>query len=151
MISSVGAMVAMAAGILFMGARLARPRTVALSVCVYSYLDRPIFEILVDGKVDEVSGAYPETGGGTITGVRFKLGPKRVTWRLSGPPGAPRNGETVESANQVALDDIVPGARYLAVHIYPDDTVELLTSVQRPRASPRGEKEIARMKAERRE
>lgn len=144
-------MVAVAAGILFIGTRLSRPRTVALSVCVYSYLDRPIFEVLVDGKVDGVSGVYPDTGGGAITGVRFTLGPKRITWRLDGPPGAPRNGETVESANQVTLDDVVPGARYLAVHIYPDDTVELLTSVQRPRVSPRGEKEITRMKAERRE
>lgn len=122
---------------------------VVLNVCVYSYLDRPIFEVLVDGKVDEVSGVYPETGAGVKTGIEFALGPKRVSWRLSGPRGAPRNGETVESKNQLRLDDIVPGARYLAVHIYPDDTVELLTSVAWPRPSQRGEEEIAKMKANR--
>lgn len=108
------------------------------SVVLFNYLDRPIFDVLIDGKVGFGSDAYPSTGGGIITGVRFDLGPKTVSWRLDGPAGTPRNGDTVHNRNLLRLDSTVPGARYLGVHIYPDDTVELITSVTLPDKSERG-------------
>lgn len=118
---------------------------VVLNVVLFSYLDRPIFNVFIDGKVGETSGVYPNTGGGTVTNVQLTLGPKKVTWQLGGPEGAPRNGETVSNKNSLQLLDVVPGARYLAIHIYPDDTVELTTSVGRPDKSARGEIEVEKM------
>lgn len=73
-----------------------------------------------------------------IIGVPFELGPKTVTWRLDGPKGTPRNGETVTNKNPLRLDTVVPRAKYLGVHIYPDDTVELITSVAIPSKTRRG-------------
>lgn len=111
---------------------------VVLDVVLFSYLNRPIFDVFIDGKVGETSDAYPSTGGGIFTGVTFALGPKKVTWRLDGPKGTPRNGETVANKNPLRLDTVVQGAKFLGVHIYPDDTVELRTSVGVPDRTPRG-------------
>ncbi|KQQ39192.1 hypothetical protein ASF61_22285 [Duganella sp. Leaf126] len=111
---------------------------VVLNVVLFNYLDRPIFDVYVDGKVGESSDAYPSTGGGTMMNVELALGPKKVSWRLDGPAGMARNGDTVTNKNPLTLDQVVPGARYLAIHIYPDETVELVTSVQRPEKTARG-------------
>lgn len=116
----------------------AKPMKVVLSVVLFNYLDRPIFDVFVDGKMGFGSDAYPATGGGIISGVNFDLGPKKVSWRLDGPPGTPRNGETVSNKNPLRLDTVVPNARYLGVHIYPDDSVELITSVGLPDMTKRG-------------
>ncbi|EEF23828.1 conserved hypothetical protein, partial [Ricinus communis] len=113
---------------------------VALNMVVFSYLDRPIFDIFVDGKGGDSSGPYPQTGGSTISGVTFKVGPQKVSWVLGGPPGTPHNGETVTAKNVPVLQP-VEGARYLALHIYKDSTVELITSKFYPDESPRGMKE----------
>lgn len=123
---------------------------VVLNVVLFSYLDRPIFDVFIDGKAGESSGVYPETGGGTIVGVRLALGPKTVTWRLDGPQGMARNGDTVSSKNALQLNAVVAGARYLAIHIYPDDTVELTSSVHFPQPSARGAIEIANMRKKQR-
>jgi hypothetical protein len=116
----------------------ARPMKARLNVILYSYLNRPIFDVYIDGKVGTSSDAYPSTGGGMITGVPFDLGPKTVTWRLDGSEGMPRIGETVTNKNPLRLDTVVQGAKYLGVHIYPDDTVELTTSIGIPGRSARG-------------
>lgn len=122
---------------------------IALDLVVFNYLDRPVFAVNVDGRGYEVSSAYPETGKSTTVGFELQLGPKIVTWTLDGPNGAPRNGETVQNKNALELsrNRMVPGAKFLAVHIYPDDTVELITSAQFPHASARGEREFANRKS----
>jgi hypothetical protein len=116
----------------------AKPKKVVLSVVLFNYLDRPIFDVFVDGKMGFGSDAFPATGGGIVTGVAFELGPKKVSWRLDGPAGTPRNGETVFNKNPLRLDAVVLKARYLGLHIYPDDTVELTTSVSLPDKTKRG-------------
>lgn len=115
---------------------------VVLNVVLFNYLDRPIFDVYIDGKVGESSSAYPATGGGLVMNVELALGSKKVTWRLDGPNGMARNGETVANKNPLELPSVVPGARYLAIHIYPDETVELVTSVQRPERTERGEAQV---------
>ena len=134
-----------ACGFLILNACEAKDMRVVLDLVLFNYLDRPIFAVNVDGVGYEVSGAYPETGKSTTTGFALTLGPKVVTWRLDGPKGTPRNGETVQNKNASALtqSQIVPGAKFISVHIYPDDTVELLVSGHFPRATARGEKEAA--------
>ena len=109
-----------------------KPMRVVLHLVVFSYWDRPIFEINVEGIGDEASAAYPNTGKGVTAGVPLNLGPKEVTWRLGGPEGLPRNGDTLVNKNPLELVGITPGAKYLGVHIYPDETVEFSTSVGRP-------------------
>jgi hypothetical protein len=116
-----------------------------LDLVLFNYLDRPIFAVNVDGIGYEVSDAYPATGKSTTTGFAFTLGPKIDTWQLDGPKGTPRNGEIVQNKNALELthSQIVPGAKFISVHIYPDDTVELITSTHFPRSTARGEKEAA--------
>jgi hypothetical protein len=112
--------------------------SVTLDVVFFNYLDRPIFDAFVDGKGGDSARPYPATGGSTITGVTLSTGPKKVTWRLDGPEGTPRNGETVTAKNTPVLPDVSRDARYLAVHIYPDETVELVVTRHYPRATDRG-------------
>jgi hypothetical protein len=78
-----------------------------------------------------------------MTGVPVPLGPQVVTWRLDGADklGKPfaDNGTTVTAVNQPVL--LRPDAKlgYLGVHIYPDNTVELIPEPFWPEASKRGE------------
>lgn len=140
-----------AGGLILSSASEAKDMRVVLDLVVFNYLDRPIQAVTVDGAGYEVSGAYPETGKSTTVGFGFKLGPKTVTWRLDGPKGAPRNDEKVQNKNPLELSrsQIVPGAKFLSVHIYPDDTVELITTVNFPHVSARWEAEIANRNARR--
>ena len=114
-------------------------KTVTLDLVLYSYLPRPIFDVFVNRKGGDSSGVYPETGGSTISGVVIPIGPQRVTWRWS------ETGETVAAKNVPTLVDVAPDAKFVSLHIYPDETVEFLTSRHYPRPSPRGEIEIQKM------
>lgn len=112
--------------------------TVTLDVVTFNYLNRPIYDVFIDGKAGDSSTAYPATGGSTITGVRLALGPKVVTWKLDGKRGTPRNGETVSAKNAPQLTEVPGDAVFLAVHIYPDETVELIPSRHYPRKTEKG-------------
>lgn len=126
-------------GLLLSAVARARPRKVTLDLVFFSYLDRPILDICI-GKTDiGVSNAYPYTGRGTRVGMTFLTGPHTVSWRLDGPLGTPRNGELVVSRNKPALENIPKEAKYLAVHVYPDDTAEFIFTQYFPGLSPRGE------------
>ena len=128
----------------FISACEAKSMKIVLNIVVFSYWNRPIFEVNIDGKGDEASAAYPNTGNGVTAGVSLALGPKKVTWRLGGPEGLPRNGDTLVNKNRLELVDVVPGAQYLGIHIYPDETVELSTSVGRPEPSANGLSKVAK-------
>jgi hypothetical protein len=109
-------------------------------VVLFSYLDRPIFDVLLSGFDIGVSGAWAGNfpGGGSMSGVSVKYGPHKVSWRLGGPEGMARNGETVRAANEPVLARPPADHRFLCVHVYPDDTVELVTSVHFPNKTERG-------------
>lgn len=121
----------------------AKTMKVRLNVVLFNYLDRPIFEVLIDGNVGASSDKYPGTGSGTLMGIQLAPGPKKVTWRLDGPEGLAHNGDTVTSKNMPELKPI-PGGKYLGIHIYPDYTVELITTESFPRVSERGASEMAK-------
>lgn len=135
-----------AGGFLSLKACGAKDMRVVLDMVLFNYWDRPIFAVDVDGIGYGVSDAYPATGKSTTTDVEFKLGPKIVTWKLDGPKGTPRNGEKLQNKNKLELtrNQIVSGAKFLSVHIYPDETVELITSVHFPHISVRREEQEAR-------
>jgi hypothetical protein len=131
-------------GLLLLSACEAKPMTVNLDVVLFSYIDRPIFDAFINGKAGSGSHGMPAVGGGTIAGVAIPLGLQKVTWVLDGPAGMARNGDKVTAKNSLELKDVPQGHRYLAIHIYPDDTVELVTSLHYPRPSERGEVELAK-------
>jgi hypothetical protein len=111
----------------------AKPMIVYLNISIFSYLDRPIFDVYVN-KTD--FGEAPAQGfyGSNAVELNQKitLGPQKVTWRLDGPKGMARNGETVTAKNTLELKEIPAGVKWIALHIYPDDTVELAFSKGTP-------------------
>jgi hypothetical protein len=117
-----------------------KKEVVYFDVNLKSYLDRPIFDVYLNGRDIGVAGGHPHGGpGGLMTGVPVPLGLQIVTWRLGGPEGMLGNGDTVKASNQPVLlrPDVKLG--YLGVHIYPDNTVELIPDSFWPEASKRGE------------
>ncbi|MEW6761875.1 MAG: hypothetical protein AB1437_13725 [Pseudomonadota bacterium] len=120
-------------------ASMAAPKNVTLDVVTFNYWNRPILDVFIDGRAGDSSTPYPDTGGKTIAGIKLRLGPKRVTWKLDGPRGTPRNGETVAARNLVELRNVPKDAVFLAIHIYPDETVELITSRHYPQPTAKGE------------
>lgn len=127
--------------LVFINACGAKPVKSTFDVVLFNYLDRPVFEVLIDGRVDANSTPYPDTGGATIADVQLSLGTKNVTWRLDGPEGMADNGKLIASKNKPVLASI-PNGKYLGVHIYPDFTVEFIPTVHYPRPSERGEAEM---------
>lgn len=111
--------------------------TAYFDVSAISYIERPIFEIKLNG-IEVGTG-----GGGLMTGVAVKLGPQSVTWRLDGADskGVPykNNGDTVKAKNTPILTNVDPSFRYLGVHIYPDNTVEIIPERYWPEKTEKGE------------
>jgi len=77
----------------------------------------------------EIGGGF---GGGMNTS-RVKVGPQVITWEES-------NSDKLHQAkNQVTLTkEDLKGMKYLAVHLYPDDTVEITTSNNWPNPTEKG-------------
>ena len=73
-----------------------------------------------------------------MTGVAVPLGPQVISWRLDGPEGMLGNGETVKAKNQPILTRPDPKKSYLGVHIYPDNTVEVIPQPYWPEKPPKG-------------
>ena len=122
-------------------------KSVVLDLVMYSYWDRPISDVYLN-RVD-IGLANSYGGSGIITSVVIPLGPQTLTWRLGGPRGTPRNGETVGIKNSLVLnaDQIPANARYIGVHIYPDSTAEFTFSKYMPDTTPRGDELIAKGRA----
>lgn len=126
------------ASLVALSACKASPKTVILDIVTFNYWNRPIFDVFINGIWGGSSTAYPATGGGTIVGISMLLGPQTVTWRLDGKAGTPRNGETVTAKNKPVLADVPRDATCLSVHVYPDETVELIPTVYYPSETEKG-------------
>ena len=78
-----------------------------------------------------------------MTGVAVPLGPQVITWRLDGvdDSGKPYkdNGATVKAINQPVLSRPDSKTQYLGVHIYPDNTVEVIPERFWPEKTEKGE------------
>jgi hypothetical protein len=127
------------------GGRKMRGYTV-LDVEMFSYIDRAIGDIIFNGTDLGVMNKYGGTG--LITGVRIPFGLQTLTWMLDGPKGTPRNGEIVKIKNTlvVSSEQIPPETQYLGLHLYPDDTAEIIFSESMPEESARGRKIMAARK-----
>lgn len=114
-----------------------------LDVEMFSYIDRAIGDIVFNGMDLGVMNKYGGTG--LITGVCIPFGVQTLTWMLDGPKGTPRNGEKMKIKNTLMIkpEQILPGTRYLGLHLYPDDTAEVTFSESMPEKSTRGREIIA--------
>jgi hypothetical protein len=121
-----------ALGLLLLSACEAKPMTVTLDVVLFSYLDRPIFDVYLQKTDIGVAGPWPYSGRGSMSGVQLSLGPLKFTWRFGD------TGETVTAKNKPELKDVPRNAVFLGAHIYADDTVELIPSRDFPDLSSRG-------------
>ncbi|MGZ8884795.1 MAG: hypothetical protein ACXW0U_07795 [Halobacteriota archaeon] len=111
-----------------------------LSVSLFNYLDRPIFDVMLNGI--DLMGAPSRGfyGANSIMAMQpVTLWPQIVTWRLDGPAGTPRNGEVVLAKNIPFLDNFEKNVKWLGLHVFDDDTVEIALS----RGSP-GELQTSR-------
>ena len=78
----------------------------------------------------EIGGGY----GKAINTSPIKLGPQIVTW------GESNSNKVHQAKNQVILTkEDLKGVKYLAVHLYPDDTIEITTSNNWPTPTKKGD------------
>ena len=118
----------------------AKNDVVYFDVSMLSYYERPIFDVKLNGIDIGAAGAPPHGDhGGLIGGVAVPLGPQIITWRLDGPEGMPGNGDTVKAINQPVLSRPDSKTHYLGVHIYPDNTVEVIPVRFWPTNSEKGD------------
>ncbi len=92
----------------------------------------------------EVNGS--EIGGGfgkAISTNPIKVGEQIITWKDA------NTGEKHAAKNQVIITkEQLKGKKYLAAHIYPDDTVEITTSNNWPDPTEKGMKWREKIKRE---
>lgn len=97
-----------------------------MNVVVFNYWPRALADVYVNGKHAGAGfGAYGPggTGGSIYCCHDVRPGTMTVEWMLGGPEGDPLTGTTMRT--QATLPAIPPGARYLAVYLYPDGTAHL--------------------------
>ena len=105
----------------------AKPRRATLNTSLYSYLDRPIFDVYVNGKDFGVAPAQGFYGSnGVMLGQSIILGAQKVTWRYAD------SGETAIAKNIPIFNEIPKYIKWLALHIYDDNTVEFTFSKGTP-------------------
>ncbi len=108
-----------------------------LDVVVFNYLDRQIWDVTVSGVRVGSAGRFPYSGRRTKVGARVNDGPQKVTWRLPGLDGGEATLVTARNAPNVA--GRTRDSRFMAVHVYPDYSVELKFSEEPPVYSARGQ------------
>jgi hypothetical protein len=106
---------------------------VFLNISLFSYLDRPIFDVKMNGTDFMSSLEHGFYGANDVMTMQpITLGRQIVTWRLSGPEGAAGNGDLATAKNSPLFSEVPSGVKWLALHIYPDDTVEIKLSKGTP-------------------
>lgn len=113
----------------------AKNDVVYFDVALFSYLDRPIFDVYLSGRDIGVAAGQPHRGeaNGLMTGVAVPLGTQIITWRDAG------TGEKFKATNTPVLKSINSEMRYLGVHIYPDNTVEVIPERFWPEKTEKGQ------------
>lgn len=102
---------------------------ILLNISLFSYLDRPIFDVTMNGTDFMGSPAHGFYGANSVMVMQsIELGSQFVSWRLDGPKGMPGNGDTVSALNCPILDAVPRDVKWLGLHIYPDNTVEIKLS-----------------------
>ena len=106
--------------------------TVTLDVVLFSYMQRPIFDVFLENTDIGLAGPWPYSGRGSMSGVQLRLGKQTVKWRFAD------TGEAMAAKNSPELKVIPPEATFLGVHVYEDGSVEITPSQHFPEVSQRG-------------
>ena len=93
-----------------------------------------LYDLSYNSYMVELNGS--EIGGGFGGGMNtspVKLGPQIVTWEES-------NSDRLHQAKNIVVlrKEDLKNKHYLAVHLYPDDTIEITTSENWPQATAKG-------------
>jgi hypothetical protein len=110
-----------------------------LTVVVYNYWPRAIADVSINGHY--AGGSYSAyhpggPGGSMVTSVPISVGEQKIVWLLDGGRKDPRFGAKITAT--AVLKDIPSGAKILAIHIYPDETVFVETAEWLPDEKPPG-------------
>jgi hypothetical protein len=108
-----------------------------VDVVVFNYINRPIFDVYLNERMVGGSASLSDSPYGqfsTVVGVPVPFGPQTLTWRDAG------SGKNFSVKNPLSLtpEQIPPNSHSLAIHIYPDETAELIFSEDLVEQSPRG-------------
>ena len=97
-----------------------------LNISLFNYLDRAIFDVRMNGTDFGAAMRHSFHGANAVMIEQpITLGPQVITWRLDGPAGTVGNGETIAAQNIPVLESIPKDVKWLALHIYSDNTVEI--------------------------
>jgi hypothetical protein len=124
----------------------AKSMQIHLNISLFSYLDRPVFDVTMNETNFMSALEHSFYGDNSVMVMQpIRTGVQLVTWRLGGAEGMPRNGELVKAINSPLLEDIPQGASWLGLHLYPDNSVEIKLSKGSPDElqTSRGRKIIA--------
>lgn len=112
---------------------------ITITVVMYSYLDRPIFDIKLNDEPLGAANAFGTTS--MVTGVIVPMGKQKLVWTLGGPEGKAGNGEVVANKNNVAVSagTIPAHSDYMGLYLYPDYTAEITFHQYMPGHTARGE------------
>ena len=81
----------------------------------------------------KLNGSEIGGGGGGMNTSPVKIGPQTITWKDA------KTGGIHSAKNQVIITkEQLKGKKYLAVHLYPDDSIEISTSNNWPNPTVKG-------------
>jgi hypothetical protein len=104
-----------------------------LNISLFNYLDRPIYDVDMNGTNFMSAVDHDFHGSDSVMVMQpITFGLQTVTWKLAGPEGMPRNDGLVTAKNKPILNEMPTGTKWLALHIYDDDTVEIKLSKGTP-------------------
>ncbi|NWK75887.1 hypothetical protein HYG93_16800 [Acinetobacter sp. SwsAc6] len=103
-------------------------KTYVLTTTSFNY-DPSYRTYMVKMNGEEMGGGF----GGATKRSAVILGPQIITW---GEDNSTRKHQAINVVN-LTKDDL-KNKRYLSVHLYPDDSVEIVTSENGPRPTSKG-------------
>lgn len=99
------------------------------------------YDLSYDLYMVKLNGEEIGLGGGGMATVPIKVGVQEMSWKDS------RTGEVHRPKNQVVITkEQLKDKKYLAAHIYPEDKVEISTSIDWPRPTDEGRKILKNMR-----
>ena len=116
-------------------------RQMIVEVVVYNYSPNPISSVRVQGQ--PVLGHFQKygpggTGGSIYCCIEVRPGRAEVGWELGRPPGTPEPPEGWFRAVTGDVPKPAPGDKFLGVHVYAEDAVELTLTPDIRREKPQG-------------
>ncbi len=100
-----------------------------INVSLFNYLDRPIFDVMMNGEHFMSAAAHGFYGENAVLAMQeITLGRQVVSWKLDGPEQMSGNGHLITAKNVPVITEIAERMKWLGLHIYPDYTIEIKLS-----------------------